>query len=89
MMWSSAYYFVVTVHQILAELCPFKSFCKLFTAYGLEVIVCKFYFIIGIFFLQITKVMAIWASYLFIYFLLFFFTSYFIRFASIKSLKIH
>ena len=42
-------------------------------------------------FLQITKVMAIWASYLFIFifFLFFFFTSYFIRFASIKSLKIH
>ena len=34
-------------------------------------------------FLQITKVMAIWAS------IYFFFTSYFIRFASIKSLKIH
>ena len=35
--------------------------------------------------MQITKVMAIWASYLFN----FFFTSYFIRFASIKSLKLH
>ena len=46
---------------------------------------CKFYFIIGIFFLHINKVMAIWATCLFI----FFFTSYFIRFASIKSLKIH
>ena len=67
MMWSSAYYFEVTVHQILAELCPFKSFCKLFAAYCLEVIVCKFYFIIGIFFSQITKVMAIWASYRFIF----------------------
>ena len=55
------------MHQILVELCPFKSFCKLFAAYCLEVIVCKFYFIIGIFFLQITKVTAIWASYLFIY----------------------
>ena len=53
------------MHQILAELCPFESFCKLFAAYCFEVIVCKFYFIIGIFFLQITKVMAIWASYLF------------------------
>ena len=37
-------------------------------------------------FLQIAQVMAIWTSYLF-YFILF--TSYFIRFASIKSLKIH
>ena len=54
MMWSSAYHFDVTVHQILAELCPFESFCKLFAAYCLEVIVCKFYFIIGIF-LQITN----------------------------------
>ena len=50
------------MHQILAELCVFESFCKLFAAYFFEVIVCKFYFIIGIF-LQITKVMAIWASY--------------------------
>ena len=55
------------MHQIFAELRPFESFCKLFTAYCLEVIVCKFYFIIGIF-LQITKVMAIWASYLFFFF---------------------
>ena len=39
-----------TVHQIFADLCPFESFCKLFAAYCLEVIVCKFYFIIGIFF---------------------------------------
>ena len=30
MMWSSAYYFEVTVHQILAELCPFEIFFKLF-----------------------------------------------------------
>ena len=55
------------MHQILAELCPFENFCKLFAAYCLEVIVCKFYFVIGIF-LQITKVMAIWTSYLFIIF---------------------
>ena len=38
------------MHQIFADLCPFESFCKLFAAYCLEVIVCKFYFIIGIFF---------------------------------------
>ena len=38
------------MHQIFADLCPFESFCKLFTAYCLEVIVCKFYFIMGIFF---------------------------------------
>ena len=38
------------MHQIFADLCPFESFCKLFTAYCLEVIVCKFHFIIGIFF---------------------------------------
>ena len=101
MMWSSAYYFKVTVHQILVELyplkisiiflflakssyrlhpiklklhkllqddveqrilfrgysapnigsyAPLKVFCKLFAAYCLEVIVCKFYFVIGIFF---------------------------------------
>ena len=52
MMLSSAYYFDVTVHQILAELCPFESFFKLFVAYCLKVIVCKFYIIIhvGIFF---------------------------------------
>ena len=50
MMWSSTYYFEVTVHQIFADLCPFESFCKLFAAYCLEVIVCKFYFITGIFF---------------------------------------
>ena len=36
------------MHQIFAELCVFESFCKLFVAYCLEVIVCKFYFIIGI-----------------------------------------
>ena len=61
------------MYQILAELCPFKSFCILFAAYCLEVIVCKFYFIIDIFFLQITKVMAIWASYLFIFFYILFY----------------
>ena len=38
------------MHQILAELCLFESFCKLFAAYCLEVIVCKFSFRIGIFF---------------------------------------
>ena len=26
------------MHQILAELCPFESFCKLFAAYCLEII---------------------------------------------------
>ena len=30
MMWSSTYCFEVTVNQILAELCPFENFCKLF-----------------------------------------------------------
>ena len=38
------------MHEIFADLCPFESFCKLFAAYCLEVIVRKFYFIIGIFF---------------------------------------
>ena len=38
------------MHQIFADLCPFESFCKLYAAYCLEVIVCKFYFIIDIFF---------------------------------------
>ena len=37
------------MQQILAELCPFESFCKLCVAYCLDVIVCKFYFIIGVF----------------------------------------
>ena len=74
MMWSSTYDFEVTVHQIFADLCPFESFYKLFAAYCLEVIVCRFYFIIGIFFLQITKVLVIWARYgLFLFFFLFFF----------------
>ena len=50
------------MHQIFADLCPFESFCKLFAAYCLEVIVCKFYYIIGIFF-AITKVLVIWARY--------------------------
>ena len=36
-MWSSTYYFEVTVYQIL--LCPFGKFRKLFAAYCLEVIV--------------------------------------------------
>ena len=30
MMWSSAYLFKVTVHQILPELCPIKNFHKFF-----------------------------------------------------------
>ena len=38
-MWSSTFYFEVTLHQILAELFPFESFCKLFAEYCLEVIV--------------------------------------------------
>ena len=58
------------MHHILAELRSFESFCKLFAVYCLEVIVCKFYFIIGIFFLHLTKVMAIWARYLFDFFFL-------------------
>ena len=37
MMWSSAYYFEITVYQILAELCHFENFHKLFAAYCLEV----------------------------------------------------
>ena len=53
------------MHHILAELCPIESFCKLFAAYCLEVIVCKFYFIIGVSFAF--KVLAIWPSYLFIF----------------------
>ena len=43
-MWSSSYYFEISVHQILAELCSFESFWKLFAAYCLEVIVSKFYY---------------------------------------------
>ena len=38
------------MHQIFADLCPFESFCKLFAACCLEVIVYIFYYIIGIFF---------------------------------------
>ena len=38
------------MYQIFADLCPFESFCKLFAACFLEVIVCTFYYIIGIFF---------------------------------------
>ena len=38
------------MHQILADLYLFESFCKLFAAYGLAVIVCKFYYITVIFF---------------------------------------
>ena len=38
------------MHQVFADLCAFESFCKLFAVYCLEVIVCKFYFIIGIVF---------------------------------------
>ena len=30
MTWSSAYYFEVTVHQILAGLCSFENFCDFF-----------------------------------------------------------
>ena len=29
MMWSSVYCFKVTVHQILADLCPFENFSRL------------------------------------------------------------
>ena len=40
-----------TVHQILAELCPFENFSKHLAVYNcLELIVSKFYFIIGIIF---------------------------------------
>ena len=45
MMWSSAYCFEVIVHQILAELCPFENFCKLFvpanSSYSLHTIKLK------------------------------------------------
>ena len=63
------------MHQIFADLCPFESFCKLFTAYCLEVIVCKFYFIMGIFFAN-----KFWSYGQDIDFFFFFFSS-FIRFA--------
>ena len=36
MMWNSAYYFKVTVHLILAELCPFENFSKLFVSDSLH-----------------------------------------------------
>ena len=71
MMLSSAYYFEVTVRQILTDICPFESFSKLFAAYCLEVIVVQILVFNRYIFLQITKVMAIWASYLFIYFFFF------------------
>ena len=32
MLWSSAYYFKVTVHQILAELYPLEYFCYFFVS---------------------------------------------------------
>ena len=38
------------MHQIFAGLFSFESFGKLLAAYCLELIVCKFYFIIGIIF---------------------------------------
>ena len=31
------------MHQIFADLCPFDSFCKLFVAYCLEIIVCNLF----------------------------------------------
>ena len=70
------------MHQIFADLCPFENFCKLFAAYCLEVIVCKFYFIIGIFFANNYK---FWSygqdiDYFFFFFFFFFFSSL-IRFA--------
>ena len=69
------------MQQTLAELCLFESFCKLFAAYFLEVIVCKFYFIIGIFFANNKSYghMGKFVYFLFIFF--FFLTSSFIRFA--------
>ena len=65
------------MHRIFAELCSFESFCKLFVAYCLEVIVCKFYLLLGIFFTNNLSYGDM--GNLFIY-LLFFLTS-FIRFA--------
>ena len=64
------------MHQIFADLCPFESFCELFVAYCLAVIMCKFYFIIGIFF---SKLLKFWSYGQDIEF--FFLTSSFIRFA--------
>ena len=64
------------MHQIFADLCPFESFCNIFVAYCLEVIVCKFYFIIGIFFANNTSFGHMGKILIF-----FFFFSSFIRFA--------
>ena len=64
------------MHQIFADLCPFESFCKLFSAYCLEVIVCKYYFIIGIFFADNLSF-----GYMGKILIFFFFSSSFIRFA--------
>ena len=61
------------MHQIFAELCPFESFCKLYAVYCLEVIVCKFYFIMGIYFANNLSYGHMGK--------LFFLTSSFIRFA--------
>ena len=57
------------MHQLLAELRPFENFRKLFAACCLDIIVCKFYFIIGIFFANKIKVMAIWAIYYYYFYL--------------------
>ena len=59
------------MHQIFADLCPFESFCKLFAACCLEVIVCKFYYIIGIFFAN--KFCSYGQDIVFFFFLFFFF----------------
>ena len=32
MVWSRDYCFKVTVHKIVAELCPFENFCKFFVS---------------------------------------------------------
>ena len=95
MMWSSAYYFEVIVHQILAELCPFESFlyCKLFATYCLELIVCKFYFIIGIFFANNLSYGLMGKLLFFFFFLVFFYIFFLLNLqgnvAIIKSLLIH
>ena len=68
------------MHQILAEVCPFESFCKIFAAYCLEVIVCKLYFIMGIFFAN-NESYGHMGKFFIITFFFFFFTSSFIRFA--------
>ena len=36
------------LHKILAELCPFENSSKCFAAFCLEVLVCKFNFIVDI-----------------------------------------